>query len=290
MTCLGCGGITRDHAAPSESRPVRLYVAAGQSNMVGFGAFAEARHRVAHPLIRYRYRSSTGAGLGPLQPTPSFFRHGSMRQGIAAFRDRGLGPWWGFAQALGKQQDDAEIRILMLAVNGSSLMNWCQEGGLLDQAIAFIRNETSHGATLEGMIWHQGEAGVGSSEQGDYGRMLEDMVRKLRSETGAANLPFVAATLPDKSPHAAQVSAALDRLGASLPAFAVVDGRHATMSDTVHLDTAASEALGIAMAEAMIKLTTRNADTQCRSDAVKACRRKIDARQLGPLAPTPLLR
>jgi hypothetical protein len=103
---------------------------------------------------------------------------------------------------------------------------------------------------------------VGSSEEGDYGRMLEDLVRKLRSATGATNIPFVAATLPDKSPHAAEVNAALDRLAACLPAFAIVDGRHSTMSDAVHLDTAASEALGIAMVEAMMQLSARNANTQ----------------------------
>jgi hypothetical protein len=261
MTGLGCGGATGDHPAPLANRPVRFYVAAGQSNMVGFGAFAEAQHRAPHPLIRYRYRSNTGTGLGPLQTTPSFFRHGSIRQGFSAFRDRGAGPWWAFAQELAKQRTDAEIRILMLAVNGSSLMDWCKDGGLLDQAIAFIREESSCGATFEGMIWHQGEAGVGSEED-DYGAMLEDLVRKLRSETGAAQLPFVAATLPDKSPNAAQVNAALDQLAVSLPVFTVVDGRHATMSDAVHLDTAASEALGTTMAEAMMQLTEPNADAQ----------------------------
>jgi hypothetical protein len=261
LMCFGCGEPAGDRAAQSVNRPVRLYVAAGQSNMVGFGAFAEARHRVPHQLIRYRYRTATGAGLGPLQTTPSFFRHGSIREGISAFRDRGAGPWWAFAQELAKQRSDAEIRILMLAVNGSSLTDWCQDGGLLDQSIAFIREETSRGATLEGIIWHQGEAGVGS-EAGDYGPMLAGLIHKLRSETGAANLPFVAATLPDKSPHAAQVNAALDLLGASLPALSVVDGHHATMSDAVHLDTAASEALGIAMAEAMMHLSAPYADAQ----------------------------
>lgn len=261
MTCLGCGEAARDRAAQSANRTVRLYVAAGQSNMVGFGAFAQARHRVPHPLIRYRYRAATGAGVGPLQTNPSFFRYGSIRQGFSAFQDRGAGPWWAFAQELAKRQTDAEIRILMVAVNGSSLMDWCQDGGLLDQAIAFIREETSRGATLEGMIWHQGEAGVGS-EAGDYGAMLVDLIHKLRCETGAANLPFVAATLPDKSPHAAEVNAALDLLAASLPAFTVVDGQHSTMSDAVHLDTAASEKLGIAMAEAMMQLTAPIADAE----------------------------
>jgi hypothetical protein len=259
ITCLGCGGADGDPVAHPGNRPVRLYVAAGQSNMVGFGAFAEARHRVPHPLIRYRYRSHTGTGLGPLQTTPRFFKHGSIRQGISAFCDRGVGPWWAFAQELAKQRSDAEIRILMVAVNGSSLMDWCRDGGLLDQAIEVIREETSRGATLEGMIWHQGEAGVGSQE-GDYGAILKDLVRKLRSETGVANLPFLAATLPDASPNAAEVNAALDRLAASVPAFAVVDGRRKTMSDAVHLDTAASESLGIAMAEAMMRLSAPDAD------------------------------
>jgi len=261
ITCLGCGGATGDPAAHSGNRPVRLYVAAGQSNMVGFGAFAEARHRVPHPLIRYRYRSHTGPSLGPLQTTPRFFKHGSIRQGILAFHDRGVGPWWAFAQELAKHRTDAEIRILVVAVNGSSLMDWCRDGGLLDQTIEFIRDEMSRGATLEGVIWHQGEAWVGSGD-GNYGEMLEQLIHKLRSETDAVDLPFVAATLPDASPKAVEVNAALDRLAASLPAFAVVDGRRGTMSDAVHLDTAASVSLGIAMAEAMMRLSPPDADTR----------------------------
>jgi len=227
--------------------------------MVGFGAFAKARHRVSHPLIRYRFRAKTGTVLGPLQTTPSFFRHGSIRQGVSAFCDRGVGPWWAFAQELAKQQPNAEIRILMVAVNGSSLMDWYQDGGLLDQAIAFVHEETSHGATFEGIIWHHGEAGVGA-KAGDYKTMLMELIRKLRSETDAADLPFVAATLHETSPHASQVNAALDCLAASVPAVAVVDGRHETKSDAVHLDTAASESLGIAMAEAMIRISPSDAD------------------------------
>jgi len=261
ITCLGCGGADGDPVAHPGNRPVRLYVAAGQSNMVGFGGFAEARHRFPHPLIRYRYRSHTGTSLGPLQTTPRFFKHGSIRQGISAFCDRGVGPWWAFAQELAKQRTDAEIRILMVAVNGSSLMDWYRDGGLLDQAIGFIRDEMSRGATFEGVIWHQGEAGVGS-EEGNYGQVLEQLIYKLRSETDAVDLPFVAATLPDASPNAAEVNAALDRLAASLPAFAVVYGRRKTMSDAVHLDTAASESLGIAMAEAMMRLSPPDADTR----------------------------
>ena len=250
---VGCGDPTEDSFATAVGRPVKLYVAAGQSNMVGFGGFSEKRHRVPHHLIRYRYRSQTGTGLGPLQTTPLFFRHGSIRHGIYAFCDRGVGPWWAFAQELAKQQNESEIRVLMLAVNGSSLIDWCREGGLLDQAIAFIREETSRGATLEGMIWHQGEAGVGSQE-GDYGGMLEELVLRLRSQAGVANLPFVAASLPDTSPNAALVNAALERVAATVPRVAIVNGQGMTLSDSVHLDSASNETIGMAMAKAMIEM------------------------------------
>jgi hypothetical protein len=222
--------------------------------MAGFGGFSERRHRAPHPLIRYRYRSQTGTGLGPLQTTPLFFRHGSIRQGLSAFCDRGVGPWWAFAHELAKQHNESEIRILMLAVNGSSLIDWCRAGGLLDQAIAFIREETSRGATLEGMIWHQGEAGVGSQE-GDYGGMMKEMVLKLRSKTGADNVPFVAATLPATSPNAALVNAALEHVVATVPRVAIVNGQGMTLSDSVHLDSASNEAIGMAMAKAMIEMT-----------------------------------
>jgi len=55
------------------------------------------------------------------------------------------------------------------------------------------------GATFEAMIWHRAEQYVGAEESED-GEMLVQLIRKPRSDAGAANLPYVAAMLPDMSP------------------------------------------------------------------------------------------
>jgi hypothetical protein len=163
------------------------------------------------------------------------------------------GAGWDFAREIAKQPGDAEVRILMLAVNRSSLDDWAKPDGLLDQAIPLIREAISHGETLGGVIWHHGESGVGGTD-GDYGDMLRDVVLRLRDETGVAHLPFVAGTLPKQSPRAAEVNAELGALAASVPAFAVATIGEPTMSDAVHLDADASDTLGVAMADAMMRL------------------------------------
>lgn len=251
LASIGCGGSAEESGFPARQRPVRLYVAAGQSNMVGFGAFAASRHRTPHPGVTFQYLDTQGR-LQPPRATPSFFRHGSIRLGYASFRDRGVGPWWSFARRMADEGTEADIRVLMLAVNGSSLADW-MGGGLTHRAIEAIRDATSAGGTLEGVIWYQGESGTGSSDI-EYGEMLESLVGKIRSDLHMARLPFVASTLPATSPHSSEVNAALGRLAAGIPAFEVVDVPETTLSDAVHLDTAATEKLGVAMADAMIRL------------------------------------
>ena len=253
MTAAGCGAPAAAPDSPASDRQGQLYVAAGQSNMVGFGAFAAARHRATHPSITYQYPSDLGSGIQSPRQVPLFFRHGSLRQGLTSFRDRGVGPWWAFAHELAKQSGEAEVRILMLAVNGSSLDDWARQDGLLDKAIPLIREATSNGETLCGLIWHHGESGVGNAD-GDYGEMLRGLVSRIRNEAGVPQLPFVAAMLPKTSPHAAEVNGAISALAASVPACAVANIGELTMSDGVHLDVDASEKLGVAMADAMMRL------------------------------------
>jgi hypothetical protein len=259
ISCCGCRATHPNYETTSDGRPVRVFIAAGQSNMTGFGAFAASKHRLSHPLITYQYRTGTSGGVGSPQTVPVFFRHGSIRQGFACFHDRGVGPWWAFAQEMKRRGDD-EVRILMLAVNGSSLSDWCQQGGLLDQAIGIVTEAAPQNATVEGVIWHHGESGVGDGG-GDYHDMLSALVAKLRLALQKPDLPFVAATLPAASPHSGEVNAALERLAATTHGFAVVDGHSATMTDAVHLDTAASEALGVAMATAMVRLHSERTPT-----------------------------
>ena len=158
MAAIGCGEASAPYALPVAGTPVRLYVAAGQSNMVGYGSFAGSRHRVAHPLVTYQYRAAAGAGLGRPRAVPQFFRHGTIRQGLDCFRDRGVGPWWAFAHALVKERDDAEVRILMVAVNGSTLHDWTRDGGLLDELV-FGVGVGAHEAMASKSIWPESRRG-----------------------------------------------------------------------------------------------------------------------------------
>jgi hypothetical protein len=238
---------------PNHSFPVHLYIACGQSNMVGYGAFAEKRHRQGNTNIFYQFRPEPGDGDPVWSQTPRFFRHGSVFRDLGNARLRGVGPWWSFAHSMAEANETVEIRILMLAVSGSSLSQWAKDGEFYDENLRIIKQAIAGGAQLKGMIWHQGESGPGVLGA-DYGNMFRGFVESLRVDLGEPNLPVVAGKLAEGAPNAAEVNRALDRLAHDFPDFAVVDVPEKTLSDKVHFDTKTSEKLGNAMAEAMLRL------------------------------------
>lgn len=247
--------------SPKPSLPVDLYIAGGQSNMVGYGAFVEQRHMQKSPNVLYQFRAKPGAEAPEWSQVPRYFRHGSIFRDLGNLRLRGVGLWWSFSRRIAGVQQESEIRILMLAVNGSTLHQWTREGEFYDENLRLVKSAITDGAVLKGMIWHQGESGTGVPEA-DYGEMFTGFVESLRSDLEQPNLPVVAGKLDGNAPNAETVNPALDRLAQSLPRFAVVDVPDKTLSDKVHFDTKTSERLGVAMAEAMLQLQASTVKTQ----------------------------
>ncbi len=83
--------------------------------------------------------------------------------------------------------------------------------------------------------------------------MLEDLVPKLPAQT-AAIVPFVAATLCHTTQNASQVNVAPERVAATVPRVAIVNEQGMTMSDSMHLDSASSDAMGMAMAKPTLEM------------------------------------
>jgi hypothetical protein len=115
--------------------------------------------------------------------------------------------------------------------------------------------------TLKGILWHQGEADSKPELASAYAAKLADLIKRLRAELHAPNVPFIAGqlgkfadapwnefraqvdqahrTLPDRVPHTAFVSAeGLVHKG-----------------DKVHFDRDSLHELGRRYAAAYLKLT-----------------------------------
>jgi hypothetical protein len=233
--------------------PIHLYIAAGQSNMVGHVAFAEQRHMEPLRRVQFGYHPNQNTQTIKWSPIPIFYRHGSIARNFRNARLRGVGPWWSFARRMADMTPDVEIRVLVLAVNGSSLNEWMPGGRLYKRNLAAIQRSLSSGMELKGIIWHQGESGTGLNGA-EYGSMFQDWIVDLRQDLDCPSLPFVAGKLGEQAPNRAEVNAALDRLDNSLQEFTVVDIPNKTLSDRVHFNTETSERLGTAMANAMLML------------------------------------
>lgn len=231
-------------------QPVHLYVAAGQSNMVGLGAWVEDRHRVAHPRVQILIRRKPWSKAeSEWQSVPAF---GSKNKDG---KHRGAGPWWMFSREMAEANPEAEIRILMLAVSGSSLKRWIKGGEFYDANIELIHQALEDGMELKGMIWHQGEAGTGfkHGEGHSYEDLFVQMIKDYKEDLGVKSLPVVAGTI-GKSGKGGRVNAALSKLPERLPDFAVAVTTGRTLSDNVHYDAPTCDALGEEMAKQMLQL------------------------------------
>jgi hypothetical protein len=237
--------------------PIHLYIAAGQSNMVGHGAFAEQRHREPLRRVQFGYRPNQNTRTIKWSPMPIFYQHGSIARNFRNAKLRGVGPWWSFAKQVVDKTPDAEVRVLILAVNGSSLREWISGGVLYDKNLVAIKQAMSAGMQLKGIIWHQGESGTGSIGA-EYEKMFQELISELRIALSSPELPVVAGKLGAQSPNQAEVNAALERTRYSIENFTVVDIPNKAFTDEVHFNTETSERLGIAMAESILNLVHGN--------------------------------
>ena len=236
----------RDAFSGTEPKP-RLYLAMGQSNMVGLGAFAEPPLE-ANPRIQYRIRNLWRSDL----KDPEWAAIPPLNEKDGKLR--GLGPWWAFSKEMAATHPDAEIRVLMLAVSGSSLNKWIKGGDFYEGNLVLIRKALDEGMELKGIIWHQGEAGTGMAEGPAYDELFAQMVADYRADLGIEGpLPIVAGTIGTKGPTG-KVNGALLRLEKTLPDFAVAHTENRVLSDNVHYDAATAAALGREMAIQMLRL------------------------------------
>lgn len=195
---------------PAQSPPadevVRVFVFAGQSNMVGsdsrvadvaqFPPFADAVQEL--PAVRYWYvvgreDKERSAGFVPLRPIGTL-----------------VGPELTFAREV-LRADPGPLAIVKIAAGGTSLaVDWNPEqpGGfqLYPLALATVREalaelDRQHVRwRLEGVCWHQGENDMfDDASRRDYGRNLAQFVARWRRDLAAPQLRFYVGELCTKT-------------------------------------------------------------------------------------------
>ncbi|MFT7619728.1 MAG: hypothetical protein ACI97A_003385 [Planctomycetota bacterium] len=186
----------------------RVFIFAGQSNMVGSDAHAKEIDNfpmfkgagVEQPKVKYRYIHGEDKPANrslewiPLQPDK---------------RAKFFGPELTFARTLNKQLS-GRIAIVKSAWGGTTLAkDWDPDNpsnkDLFARTMRLTRDSLKNlkskriSHELSGFFWHQGENDMLSQKLlPDYGQRLEAFIKRVRKELEKPNLPFFVGEISDK--------------------------------------------------------------------------------------------
>ncbi|KAF0180647.1 MAG: hypothetical protein FD161_741 [Limisphaerales bacterium] len=246
-----CAGVSAAEPIklPAKER-LHLYLLIGQSNMAGRGV-VEEQDKIPPPrVLKFTKENAWAPAIPPLH---------FDKPAIA-----GVGLGSSFGRAMAEANPDATIGLIPCAVGGTPLSRWSKGGDLYAQALERAKLALKDG-TLKGILWHQGEADSGNEQLAkSYGERLAKMVKDLRADLGAGEVPFVAGKLgeflkrEDKDGKPSLWPKVNEQIGAiskSVPNTAAVESAGLMpKSDVVHFDTPSLREFGQRYAEAMRKL------------------------------------
>ena len=222
-----------------------LYLLIGQSNMAGRGPL-ETIDESPHPkLLAYDSTHHWRIAVDPLH-------NDKANAGV------GLGGWFGRTIADGSSNHI--IGLIPAAVGGTPLSRWVRGGDLYLQALDQARAAMQRGK-LKGILWHQGENDSGKeSDAQSYATRLSAMIRDLRQDLGAGDVPFIVGELGrflildprEDTPLAKTINEQLHSLEGKVPRYAVVSSERLTvMPDRIHFDSASLREFGQRYAEVL---------------------------------------
>jgi lysophospholipase L1-like esterase len=123
-----------------------------------------------------------------------------------------------------------------------------------DDALVRIRAAMKAGV-FKGIVWHQGESDSRPRRANNYLPKLQALIERLRKETGAPLLPFVAGELGTFRPNYALINTELQKLPSLVPKTALASSAGLEhKGDTTHFNAVAADELGKRMAEKMLML------------------------------------
>lgn len=244
---------------PTRKDKFQLYLLVGQSNMAGRGA-VEAQDTLPN---RHVLRLNP-AGKWEVAKDPIHFD-----KSVA-----GVGPGLTFGHLMAAQDTSVTIGLIPCAVGGSGIDVWTPGAYYdgtkthpYDDALARAKIALQNG-TLAGIIWHQGESDSNPEKSALYQQKLKILIKKLREDLQAPNVPFVAGQLPayqinkpgtDGLPHvndsAVRINEAVAGLQKQVPNYAFVTAEGtADIGDHTHFNAVSARLMGQRYAAAMQQL------------------------------------
>jgi len=240
---LGC--LVLSGPAESQGQPLKVFVLAGQSNMVGARAVPDELSE----SLRGSQESALffdGNAWVPLAPGVS--------------ERKGFGPEISFAHSMSTALKEP-VGIIKLSYGGTSLAerwNPADSKSLYAELVKRVRAaRQTRRIEIIGMLWMQGERDSKDPVMAAaYAKNLADFIRHARQDFANADMPFVVGRVnpPEPEfPHVEQVRKAQEECAATHYAFIDCDTLPKG-ADNLHYDTKGLVMMGRRFASAMLKL------------------------------------
>jgi hypothetical protein len=174
-------------AGSDASKPLHIFVLAGQSNMSGRGEVGDI-DRTPHPrVLALNANDEWVMAMDPVH----FDKPGRT----------GVGPGLAFAKEIAGRNPDIRVGLVPTAVGGSPIETWTPGGfhertGLHPWDDAVHRIDVARPAgDIKAVLWHQGEGDSGRARAPLYEDRLHDLIRRFRELVGDEHLPFIVGQL-----------------------------------------------------------------------------------------------
>lgn len=216
-----------------------LVLLIGQSNMAGRGIIDPADNA---PHERILMLNQAGQWVPAVDPV----HYDKKAAGVGLART--------FAARMAADHPKATIGLIPAACGGSSITHW-RSGAFWEQtkshpyddAVARSKRALQDGV-LKAILFHQGEADCGKERSQQYHALLSSLVKDLRQDLNAKNVPFIIGQLSQWSPWnegRKNVDAAQQAVAKELPPAAFVCSEGLTSnSDKVHFNSESLKIFG----------------------------------------------
>ena len=215
---------------------IHSFLLIGQSNMAGRGVIGSVPP-IENPRLLVARNGRWQPLFVPVNPDRPF-------SGIC------LGESFADAYSRDFSQDTG---LIPCADGGTSLDQWKPGSLLYDHAVAMAKL-AQRTSTLAGILWHQGETDCTPQDSPLYGEKLLEMLRCLRRDLDAPQVPILLGGLGDflsgysqeVGAYAPVINRALEQVADTLPQAAFVSAKGLTSKpDSLHFDAPALREFGL---------------------------------------------
>lgn len=280
------------HVQPCRAEPIRVYIMAGQSNMVGGAPEPAPSNLSPQADILYQYRLEIG--VNPIR------RHESTTWGpLRTLAGLGVGSSYGSELSFGNamaSREAGKVAIIKTAANGTSLATrwmpsqtdsaalypWMIEK--VNSSLDELRGQ-GYDPTIEGFVWIQGEGDAGAPDRAAaYGANLGTLASALRSDLNVPNLPFLLNELHANLNRAYrnEVRQGQRAAAAADPNMHIVNGDDlGLLSDSVHFLSSTHIEMGRRLADLLAPSADFNYDGVVNASDLAVWKSSVGVNRLG---------